>query len=281
MYKLTHIINPVKVSEASDLFVAQPVTFETIRRAKAFAKDIADISLITAQYEEDKNIIPGYFIQTPDLKQSVLDYGSFTKQRKLPLLKDILQRAVDYQSNTDYVIYTNTDIALMPFFYSFINEKIEEGYDAFIINRRTISKKHTLESLYSAYSEFGIEHPGYDCFIFKKELFNKFILEKICVGAKSVGLALYLNLVLYSNKFCEFDIEHLTFHIGNDRIWKNKDFKGYELYNEAEFRKIKSKLENEFNINELNSIIKYTQRYWNKPTIPKWKKKLINLLIKT
>jgi hypothetical protein len=278
--KFTHIINPVKVSESSDLYIAQPITFETMRRAKAFAKDLVDINLITAQYEEDKEIIPNYFLQTPDLKKSVMDYRAFTKQRKLPLLKDILQRAVDFEANTDYVIYSNTDIALMPFFYSFINEKIKEGFDAFVINRRTISKKHTLESLYSAYSEFGIEHPGYDCFIFRKEIFKKFILEKICIGAKSVGLALYLNLELYSNKFCEFDIEHLTFHIGNDRIWKNKDFKDYELYNEAEFRKIRSKLEEEFNVDELNRIIKYTQRYWNKATVPKWKQRLINLLIK-
>ena len=280
MLKLTHIINPVKVSETSDLFVAQPVTFETMRRAKSFAEDVVDVNLITIQYTEDKDIIPEYFTKTPDLHQSVLDFGNFNKPRKLPLLKDILQHAVDFDGNTDYIIYTNTDIALMPYFYSFINEKIEDGYDAFVINRRTISKKHTLNSLYSAYSEFGIEHPGYDCFIFKRELFNKFKLENICIGAKYVGLALYLNLNLYANKFDEFDKEHLTFHIGNDRIWKNKDFKQFELHNQAEFKKIKAMLENEFNKTNVSEIIKFTQRYWNKNELPKWKQHLINFLTK-
>jgi hypothetical protein len=280
MYNLTHIINPVKVSEASDLFVAQPVTFETMRRAKAFAKDVADINLITVQYAEDKDIIPDYFTKTSDLNKSILDFGTFNKHRKLPLLRDILQSAVDFESSSDYIIYTNSDISLMPHFYAFINEKIDEDYDAFVINRRTISKKHNINSLYSAYSEFGIEHPGYDCFIFKKELFDKFELENICIGAQYIGLALYLNLNLYANKFKEFDKEHLTFHIGNDRTWKNKDYKQFEVYNQVEFQKIKKKLEKTFDAVNLNEIIKFSQRYWNKNKLPKWKQLLINFLTK-
>ena len=31
MLKITHIINPVKVNESSDLFVAQPITFESMK----------------------------------------------------------------------------------------------------------------------------------------------------------------------------------------------------------------------------------------------------------
>ena len=32
MLRLTHIVNPVKVTEASDLYVAQPITFESIKK---------------------------------------------------------------------------------------------------------------------------------------------------------------------------------------------------------------------------------------------------------
>ena len=69
--KFTHIINPVKVSEASDLFVAQPVTFETMRRAKQFAGNEIEVNLITTQYPEDHSIIPEFFTKTKDLDRSV------------------------------------------------------------------------------------------------------------------------------------------------------------------------------------------------------------------
>lgn len=278
--KLIHIINPVKVGSNSDLYMAQPITFETMRRAKQFAKNDIEVNLLSTSFEEDLEIIPKYFTKTKNLEKSVLDYGDFKIKRKLPLLKDILERVIAHDDNADYVIYTNSDISLLPHFYSFINEKIEKDYDAFVINRRTISKEHTINSLYSAYSEFGIEHPGYDCFIFKKELFNKFKLENICVGAIYVGLALYLNLNLYANKFKEFDQEHLTFHIGNDRTWKNKDYKQFELHNQVEFQKIRKKLENEFSEVKLNEIINFSLRYWNKNKLPKWKQYIINFLTK-
>src|SRR5690554_6353663 len=125
MIKLTHIINPVNVSEASDLFVAQPVTFESMRRAKQFAANEIEVNLITTQYPEDHSIIPEFFTKTKDLDRSVLDFGAFDKQRKLPLLQDILDRAVDYDTEADYIVYTNVDIAVQPHFYSFINQKIK------------------------------------------------------------------------------------------------------------------------------------------------------------
>ena len=38
MLKIAHIINPAKIKKTSDLYLAQPVTFETMRIAKEFAK---------------------------------------------------------------------------------------------------------------------------------------------------------------------------------------------------------------------------------------------------
>jgi hypothetical protein len=134
--------------------------------------------------------------------------------------------------------------------------------------------------LYSAYSEIGANHPGFDCFIFEKKLFNKLILENICIGAKYVGLALYLNLSIHSKKFKEFDEEHVTFHIGNDRVWKDQKFNHYELYNQREYNKIVHKLEDKFD--DLEPIIEYALRYWKpKDMLPKWKRKIINFLTKS
>ena len=240
--KFTHIINPVKVSESSDLYNAQPITFETMRRAKAFAKDAMDVRLITAQYPEDREIIPDYFIKTQDLKGSVLDVGTFKTARKLPLIKDILNKAVSYNTSADYIIYTNVDIALMPNFYVFVSQKIEEGYDAFVINRRTISKAFTLETLEAAYNDYGKPHTGYDCFVFKRDLYNKMVLKNICIGTTRIGLALISNLIMLSSKFTTIDEEHLTFHLGEDRVWQNDEFFDYVEHNEKQVIEILKKL---------------------------------------
>ena len=50
MREIAHIINPFIVGKSSDLFVAQPLTFETMRIAKEFARDRADVTLFSAQY---------------------------------------------------------------------------------------------------------------------------------------------------------------------------------------------------------------------------------------
>ncbi|MAM27947.1 MAG: hypothetical protein CMC13_02900 [Flavobacteriaceae bacterium] len=243
MLKLTHIINPVKVSETSDLFVAQPVTFETMRRAKKFASNQIEVNLITTQYPEDQCIIPGFFTKTKNLDRSSLDFGKFEKNRKLPLLKDILHRAVVYDTDADYIVYTNVDIAVQPYFYSFISQKIGEGIEAFVINRRTIAEHYNLKTLAEAYTDYGEAHPGYDCFVFKKDHYRNFNLENICIGAAYVGLALYLNLRLFSQSFSEINDKHLTFHIGNDKIWKEESNKQFENFNKAEFQKIRENLE--------------------------------------
>ena len=240
--RMTHIINPVKVTESSDLFVAQPVTFETMRRAKQFAASEVELNLITTQYPEDRSIIPDFFTKTRDLDQSILDYGNFKKKRKLPLLKDILERAVEHDTKADFIIYSNVDIAVQPHFYSFISQKIAEGYDAFVINRRTISDQYTLKTLLLAYADYGKDHPGYDCFVFKRGCYKNFNLENICIGAVFVGLALYLNLRLFSQSFAEINDKHLTFHIGNDKIWKNEVNNSFEKFNKDEFQKLRNNL---------------------------------------
>ncbi|GAB2778832.1 hypothetical protein GCM10010465_26820 [Actinomadura fibrosa] len=179
-----------------------------------------------------------------DLDRSVLDFGNFQKQRKLPLLKDILDRGFSFDPTADYLIYTNVDIAVQPHFYSFINQKIEEGHDSFIINRRTISRHYSIRTLSEAYADYGEPHPGYDCFVFKRELYSNFDLGNICIGAASVGLALYLNLKLYSRSFQEINGLHLSFHIGNDQVWKNKSNSEFEKFNKLEFDLLKNRLGN-------------------------------------
>jgi hypothetical protein len=242
VYKIIHIINPVKVGDTSDLKVAQPVTFESLKVAKSEV-DGVEIVQLTAQYEEDREIIPDYFIETKNLKRSVIDVGMEGLNRKLPLIGDILKRAYKIAGRNDFIIYTNVDIAVQPNFYNWIIERIDEGVDAMIINRRTISDIHTeIKDLPKMYVEKGEKHPGYDCFVFQKRLGRKMIFGNICVGAVYIGLVFFLQMKLLAKNFIEYGEEYLTFHIGNDQVWRSDNNNDYAEHNKSEFEKISARL---------------------------------------
>jgi hypothetical protein len=135
--RIVHIINPVKVSETSDLFFAQPITFESLRKAKHFSTRKEQITLVTTSFEEDLEIIPTDFQKLSNLTRSVLDVNINLKGKKLPLIADILGKTNELNT-CDYILYTNMDIAVMPQFYDALFEYIKQGHDAVIINRRRI-----------------------------------------------------------------------------------------------------------------------------------------------
>jgi len=47
-----------------------------------------------------------------------------------------------------------------------------------------------------------------------------------------------LNLIMHAEKFYEFQDWHLTFHLGNDRVWKAPELQDYFDHNEAELIRI-------------------------------------------
>lgn len=245
MRKLAHIVNPVLVDESSDLAVAQPITFETMRSARRFAAGQVEVEFYTAQYLEDHPMVPAGFGRTPDLERSVLDHGHFQKHRKLPLLRDILDRL--YQATeAEYLIYTNVDIGLQPHFYLALNRFIEAGYDAFVINRRTISDRFmTIDQIPLMYAQIGEPHRGWDCFAFRRDAYPRYRLGTICLGAPRVGLVLLANLIAQANCFKEFKNQHLTFHLGNDRGWRGGGYSDYATHNTQETLRILVELEKE------------------------------------
>jgi hypothetical protein len=214
MIKLAHIINPVNAPAGSELARVQPVTFESIRRAKAFTGMEAQVELYTVSYFEDRAIIPDFFTPLPDLVRSVLDLGTFGKKKKLPFIKDILTSLYDH-TDSDWLIYTNADICLMPQFYSAVAAEIAEGHDAILITRRRVSKKYDdVAHLPILYSEIGGYHPGYDCFVFHRSLLHKFVLDDICIGVPFIEVTLLHNFIAYASSLRHIDHLHLTFHIG-------------------------------------------------------------------
>lgn len=249
-----HIVNPLMVDDSSDLFVAQPITFETMRRAQAFAAPALDVTLYSAQFREDRSVVPTFIEQTPDLDRSVLDVGEFRVKRKLPLLRDILDRLYE-AADADYLIYTNMDIALQPEFYRAVNELVETGCDALVINRRTIPAGYTaVEELDDMYAHPGVAHRGWDCFIFPRDSYPEFELYNVCLGASRVGLALLANLAALTPGFKELRDEHLTFHIGDARSWLRKEYADYDAHNTSELMRILSALEAKQGIFSIDSI---------------------------
>lgn len=241
MLSLAHIVNPVIVPESSDLFLAQPITFETMRRARAAARDVADVVLLSAQFPEDRALVPDDFVPTPDLERSALDLAEFKIPRKLPLVKDILDRAYRHSPHADFLVYTNVDIALMPHFYTAVERYIDRGLDALVINRRTISAEHQeIDALPLMYAQAGKPHSGYDCFVFRRDLYPRFELGNVFIGAPKVGDALRINLLCNADRFKRFKNLHLTFHLGNDQVWRSDEYDDYAARNRAEFERILS-----------------------------------------
>ncbi|MDP9178581.1 MAG: hypothetical protein M3O61_12945 [Gemmatimonadota bacterium] len=244
--KIAHIVNPVVVAPESDLFLAQPIVFETMRAAREAASSAVEVELFSAQYQEDRVLVPEFFLPTPDLNRSILDVGSFRKPYKFPLIRDILDRLYE-ATDAEYLIYTNVDIGLMPFFYSFVNDRIEQGYDAFVINRRTLPDRDwRTEDIPQMYALIGEAHRGHDCFVFRRDSYPPFKLGNACIGVPRVGMVLLCNLICQAKRFEKFKDHHLTFHVGARRQWSNADeFKDYRVHNQNEYHRVLKDYESE------------------------------------
>ena len=235
MRSFSHIVNLATFPPTSDLYCAQPITLETMRIARGFAAGQVDVVLLSAQNSEDRAIIPDYLQATDDLTRSVLDVGRFQIKRRLPLMADILDRAYR-ATHSDFVIYTNIDIALQPHFYLTIDHLIESGFDSLVINRRSISTRHTqLQDIPLMFGEAGLPHRGYDCFIFRRDVLPKFDLGTTCIGASYIGKIMIVNQLLTAGHFEVFKDQHVTFHIGDDKAWRSRNLRDYEDHNRREF----------------------------------------------
>ena len=234
--RIAHIINPFIASESSDLYTAQPITFASMIHAKNQAAQHVEVELWSAQYLEDRSIVDPEFNLTRDLGRSVLDLGEFEKKMKLPLIHDIMERLYE-SSDADYFIYTNVDIGVYPDFYLKVNEWIENGLDGFIINRRRIPEHFTrVDQLEEIFQEKGKSHPGFDCFVFRRDLFPQMRLAEICIGVPFIGITFAQNLFALCDRFKLFEHEFLTFHIGME-IFKGRASRDYFRYNRKQFWK--------------------------------------------
>lgn len=234
--KIAHIINPFRPQEDSDLFKAQALTLKSMIKAKKNAKDDAQVSLYAVHFEDEAVKLGKDFNTLPFLERSVLDKNNFINKRRLPLISDILKKGMELDA--DYIIYTNIDITLMPHFYSRVVELLTDGTDGLIINRRRISERHfDHNDLEKMELDKGLSHPGFDCFVFKKDMIAKFELADICIGVPYIGITLSQNMFAFCENLKLITEEHLTYHIGLE-LFKKRAPKEYVKHNRNEFQKV-------------------------------------------
>lgn len=236
MHNIAHIINVVSEKENPALYEIQKLTLASFIRAKNYASNPKAVTQMVCYHKNYPVSVDSSFQSLPPLEKSILDIGDFGNKRALPLLKDILELALN-NSEAEYIIYSNADIGLMFPFYNVVNEFIKSGHDALVINRRRIkSTLNKTEDLDAIYSEVGRTHIGYDMFVFKRSLFQKFILHNTCIGIPYVANDLFYNLFCFAEKPLLLADKHLTFHIGLELV-KNWGSAALGKHNYKEFRK--------------------------------------------
>lgn len=239
MPAIAHLINPVQAGPESDLRLAQPITFETMRRARdrVVAADLP-VTLLTAQFPEDRGMVPPGFTATPDLTRSSADLGVFRVRRKLPFFADLIQRLFE-GSPAEILIYTNVDIALQPHFYQEVARLWEDGARALVINRRTVmATREQARDLDWLLAQPGEPHRGYDCFVFDRRLLSGFDFHRLLIGAAGFGRTVVAVLSSLDPGFRLVTDARLTFHLNDEMIWRNDALLDYWAFNLAEGRRI-------------------------------------------
>ena len=234
--KIAHIINVIEIREVNKsnyLDIAQPITIQSMVDAKTKTQD-CEVELFAIKNKFDNIKLPPEFKFTNDLERCCYDITDSLPQKKsFPLIGDILSSLFN-ASDAEYFVYTNIDIGLLPHFYDFINREIKKGFDALCINRREMpkyinEKKIDINNFKILFSKKGKYHSGADCFVFRRESFMKMNLGNVFIGAPPIGAVLLNEVKKTSNNFRWINREYknfeqlLTFHIGSDKNWEQKN----------------------------------------------------------
>lgn len=239
--RFVHFLNPFPSPEGSSNDRVQAVSYESMRRARAFQSEIP-IHLAAVVAPDDQECVPGGFELAGVLERNVLDVSAFAHSVPLPLVYDILEAGCGYarklakEHGDDpdyvYVVFTNVDIALMPHFYGVVADLIGRGYDTLTIFRRTIAPfDPDLSLLAQMYADYGETHKGFDCFVFPLGQLDRHIRSDACIGQGFVMRNVLYNLVANARRMAIVRKAHLTFHLGNDQNWRDPRFADYHRFN--------------------------------------------------
>ncbi|MGY8997010.1 MAG: FkbM family methyltransferase, partial [Alphaproteobacteria bacterium] len=199
--------------------------------------DDGETALIHIQSAEDPDLTPGGFTRSADLARDARTLGDFAVPRPLPLLFDVLDRLAEQTPADGFMIFTNADICLKPQFYRAVRELLGNGFDALVINRRTVSPGHGF-AVGSVLAEIepGLPHPGYDCFVFRRDHYEHFVRNDALIGIPGVARGLLFNMIAQAKRMLILRNVALTYHHGDDRTWRSPDLEDYAAFNTGQNR---------------------------------------------
>jgi len=209
----------------------------------AAANSPMPLTLINVQENAEEDCTPqGFTRATPLTRSTATEYPDLA-QRRLPFVFDIIEAGADFSGPDDYIIFTNADICLRPQFYRFVEDIIGRGFDAFVINRRDMDANLIHEDLYPLVEfDQGWAHTGFDCFVFRRSLLDRFVKALCCVGVRYIGWSVFANLLMQSDRFALFKNVHATYHFGQDERANASEAQALETLNAKQLKKMLRKL---------------------------------------
>jgi hypothetical protein len=225
----------------------QELTFESMRQARDVAArhpGAPSIEQVGVAYAEDEAFAAPWFDRTRGVTRSALDLPGFAQPRKLPLLFDLLGACAPDCAAADVVVFTNSDIVLMPHFYAAVAALLARGFDGLVINRRTV-EHFALDAalLPLMQASVGEDHEGFDCFVFPARLLPRFVQTPAIVGMGGVMRSLLYNLVAHCERLLILKRAHLTLHLGVDKDWQTPQYQDYRKFNYGAARSVYYKTE--------------------------------------
>lgn len=226
--RLRHVVNPFAAASGSPAAGIQATTFAAMaaaRRLAAAAEAPPEVGLRAAVLADDRDYAGGWFADVRTLDRSAADGDLFRIRRPLPFLFDIVA-AGDGGGDVDHLILTNVDICPLPHFYLAVSRLLDHGFDALVINRRTVADCGTAAAqLPLLWSDPGLPHEGYDCFVFGAAAAREFLRNDAVVGAGGVMRGLIYNMVATARRLLILTDAHLTCHVGDDKEWGRPEFR--------------------------------------------------------
>lgn len=205
----------------------------------AASADGGETKLIHIQSAEDSDLTPDGFTRSANLARDARTLGDFAVPRPLPLLFDVLDRLAEQTPADGFMLFTNADICLKPQFYRAVRELLGNGFDALVINRRTVSSDHAFaKSSVLAEAEPGLPHPGYDCFVFRRDHYDHFVRNNALIGIPGVARGLLFNMIAHAERMLILRNVALTYHFGDDRTWRSPELEDYAAFNTEQNRAV-------------------------------------------
>lgn len=235
--RIRHVVSPFDSAGPAERI--QGLTFAAMQQAAEFAAASGEvltppsICFRAAVLDSDVPFAARFFPDTVPLGRSAAVVKSFQVPRQLPLVFDIVEAAVD--DGCDYIIVTNVDICPLPHFYRAVARLLDLGFDALIINRRTLAEGPAEPSLLPLWcADPGRPHEGHDCFVFTVAAAKRFVRNNACVGAGGVMRGLIYNMVATASRMLILTDAHLTCHLGDDKTWTRPELRDYIEHNWVE-----------------------------------------------